>query len=433
MDRLRIGSAACVRAAAIAVALFLIAPGVARAQCTISGPTTVGTQQSFSLCGPSAAGYRYEWYGPMVPGPSTSRCLTIDGLERGTYEYVLVISDSGDREIDRCRHVVNVGGSTGGVSSCTITGPGAIPEGSTAELCASASAGLHTYEWSGPGNFTATTACIRVSRAGTYTLTTRNQLTNSRRTCTHVLTVTSTGNPSGDCGSLGPAVIDRGASVRLCAPSYASTNYRWVRPDGTTSTTRCITATTTGTYSVTLTNRTTGATRRCTHLLSWSDDSGDWGDPDAVVSDNCPRTLQYWVAQCAGRGAAANDRIGPAEMRALAAAIDAGSRYFNWTNDVNGLCQALNPVRPMTQRKRLARQYAALLANVAAGERNAYDGDNSIGLDVDTPISVGSANTIRELMDQTETMLSTGRGNFNRMANAIAAINAGRGIGTTCE
>ena len=83
-----------------------------------------------------------------------------------------------------------------------------------------------------------------------------------------------------------------------------------------------------------------------------------------------------------------------AEVNAIAAAIDARSGYFNWTNDVTGLRQALNPARPMTKRKRLVRQYAALLANVSAGERNAYDGGNEIGLDVDTQVDIGTLSTI---------------------------------------
>ena len=77
--------------------------------------------------------------------------------------------------------------------------------------------------------------------------------------------------------------------------------------------------------------------------------------------------------------------------------------------------------------------YSEFLANVSAGERNAYDGGNEIGLDVDTQVDIGTLSTIRELMTQTESMLASGRGNFNRMTNELAAINAGRGIGTTCE
>jgi hypothetical protein len=414
-----------------ALAILVVAPTVVRAQCSTIGPTGVTEQQSFQLCGPY--GYRYAWYGPRVPAGANSRCLNIDGLERGAYEYVLVISDASG-EIGRCTHVVNVGNSTGGVASCAITGPDIVASGGTAELCATGSIGLHSYEWSGPGGFTSTAGCVTVSRAGTYTLTTRNTITGSRRTCTHVLRVSGTtggDETAGDCGSFGPTTITRGGSVRLCGPSYSNVTYRWTRPNAATIAGRCIDATTAGPYVLTITDRATGAVTRCSQTLSWNDE-GPYDDPDATVSDNCPRTMQYWTRLLTSTGNTAN-ALGTAEVQDIAATVDARSSYFNWTNDVTGLRQALNPPRPMTKRKKLARQYAALLANVAAGERNAYDGSSEIGLDVDTPVTYGGATTIRELMGEVESMLSTGRGNFNRAASTLAEINAGRGIGTTCE
>ena len=423
--------AATISSVAVFLVFAVLVPAVARAQCATIGPTAVQVRQSFQLCGPY--GYRYQWYGPGVPADANSRCLSIDGMEQGAYEYVLVISDAGG-QIGRCTHVVNVGNSTGGVTSCTISGPDEIASGATAELCATGSIGLHTYEWSGPGGLSSTAGCIQVSRAGTYTLTSRNTITGSRRVCTHVLRVsgaTGGGTTAGDCGSLGPTTIDRGGSVRLCAPSYANVTYRWTRSDGVSSSARCITATMATTYTLTMTDRTTGAVTRCSQTLAWSD-QGPYDDPDATVSDNCPRTLQYWSRQLASNGNV-NAVLGTSEMSDIAATIDLRSSYFNWNDDVAGLRQALNPARPMTKRKKLVRQYAALLANVAAGERNAYDGNSDIGLDVDTPVSYGNASTIRELMGTVETMLSTGRGNFTSATNALAQINAGRGIGTTCE
>ncbi len=336
-------------AAIAALVLSAVLPTHARAQCAITGPTAVAAGQGFTLCAPY--GYQYQWFGPMIEASTTARCVALPALERGAYVYVLVLREAGV-EIGRCRQIVNVGGSTGGVQSCTISGPNVVTQGAVAELCASGTFGLHSFEWNGPGIQRSTESCIQVTRPGTYTLTTRNSLTGSRRTCTHVLAVT---NP------------------------------------------------------------------------------GDVGDPDAVVSDNCPRTLQFWMRQLDGRSNGTNVELGATTLRGIAARVDAHSSYFNWTNDVNGLSQALNPPRPMTQRKRLARQYAALLANVAAGEQSTVDGSTVIGLDLDTPVNATSAVTIGELMDQAETILVTGRGNFNRTANTLAQINAGRGIGTVYE
>jgi hypothetical protein len=114
-----------------------------------------------------------------VPNSSHARCITIS-RDRGTYEYLLVVKVNG-QEVDRCSDVVNVGGATGGVGSCTITGPTQIESGGSAELCGNASV-LHSISWSGPNGFTANTACITVYEGGTYTFTTRNPLTGSVRT-----------------------------------------------------------------------------------------------------------------------------------------------------------------------------------------------------------------------------------------------------------
>src|SRR5689334_19193464 len=88
-----------------AFVLFCLHPGVAAAACDITGPTEAATNQSFTLCGSSGNGYQYDWYGPGVPNNSHSRCITISGRDRGTYEYLLVVKVNG-QEVDRCRDVV---------------------------------------------------------------------------------------------------------------------------------------------------------------------------------------------------------------------------------------------------------------------------------------------------------------------------------------
>ena len=266
-----LAAAGLLAVAALAAAGFMVTGGTpAHADCTISGPTTAGVNQSFSLCGPSVSNSTYEWFGPGMSSSQYGRCIEVSGLERGGYQFTLVRRVNGE-EVERCTRVVNVGGSTGGVSSCAITGPETIDSGQRATLCAPQD-GLHDYTWRGPNGYSATAACITVSEPGTYSLNSRNRVTGSSRTCTHRLIVTGYdgGTATGECEISGPTTVGNGVSAALCAPSVANTTYRWTGPNGFVSTSRCINADDAGTYYLTMRNTSTGYQRQCTRTLSWS-------------------------------------------------------------------------------------------------------------------------------------------------------------------
>jgi hypothetical protein len=496
-----LAAAGLLMVAALAAAGFLVVAGAptAHAACTISGPNTAIVNQSFTLCGPAISNSTYEWYGPGLNSSAYTRCVDVEGLGRGAYEFTL-IRRVNDVEVERCTKVVNVGGSTGGTSSCAITGPETIDEGQTATLCAPQD-GLHSYTWTGPNGMTSSAACINVSEEGVYNLTSRNRLTNSVRTCSHRLTVAGYGGgTTGPCDISGPTTIPVGSSVQLCAPSLSNTTYRWTGPNGFVSSGRCITADEGGTYWVTLRNNTTGRTTRCSQVLTevsgnsgncdisgpttitagttvqicapnyasttfrWTGPDGfvsssrcigvnDGGtyyltmtnrntgritrcsqvmtvvgqggedDPDGTVYENCPRGFQFWrnVANQAG-----NRDLNRSELSRLAAAIDARSSYFNWSNDVTGLRQALSPASPLTRRKQVIRQYAALLANVSAAQMGLNEADGtSIGLDLDTPVNFGGASTVGELIALTDRLLTGNRGDFAKLNSTLNLLNRG--------
>ena len=438
MVRLRFFVAAL---ATIALAVALASPGAAQS-CLISGPTTAASNATFSLCGPSGTGFTYRWYGPGLNASNTSRCVTVSGRPAGTYEYLLIRSRNG-AETDRCTQVVNVGGRTGGAGSCMVSGPTSISEGATATLCAP-NDGIHAYRWTGPNGFTATTSCITVSAEGTYILNSRNPITGSSRECTHRLDVVGgydngNGNPStGNCAISGPTEIVSGSSARLCATSRTNTSYRWTGPGGFVSSARCVTVSATGTYTVTLRELSTGEIDRCTQYLSSIGDTDpnpnpNDGDPDAAYWDNCPRDLQFWRG-AAALNATSTTGLTNSDLQAIARQVDARSTYFNWSNDLQGLRSALSPSAPLTRRKQIARQYAAMLANIAAGELGVgYQGDNAIGLDLDTQIDFSGASNIGELVSLTDRWLTQNRGNFATLNAKLNQVNRGRGIGPTCN
>jgi len=326
--------------AALAAAGFLATGTPAHADCTVSGPSTAGVNQAFSLCAPSNSNSTYEWFGPGLSGSSYGRCVSVSGLAAGGYEFTLIRRVNGD-EVERCSKVVNVGGATGGVESCNISGPEVIESGDRATLCAPQD-GLHSYTWSGPNGFTSNAGCITVGDPGTYSLNSRNRLTGSSRTCTHRLAVNGYGGGgnTGDCDILGPSVIENGASVSLCGTSYANTSYRWVGPNGFVSSSRCINADDAGTYTLTMRNLSSGYARTCSQVLSASYPGGS--NPTNQCGITGPTTIDYGASAslCAPSYANTSYRwTGPngfVSTSRCVTASNAGTYYLTMRNTYSG-------------------------------------------------------------------------------------------------
>jgi hypothetical protein len=184
-----------------------------------------------------------------------------------------------------------------------------------------------------------------------------------------------------------------------------------------------------GNYVLTMRNLGTGLTTTCNQVMA-SDDPGN-DNPDAPVSDNCPRSLQFWRGVAGSNGGTA---LNGNDLLAVARAVDNRSSYLNWSDDVSGFRAALNPGSTLTRRKQVIRQFATLLANVSAGETGlTADDGNQIGLDPDTPVNFGGARTVGELIALTDRLLSSNRGNFAKLNSTLVQINGGRGIGPVCE
>ncbi len=425
-----------IRSILAAAGLFVLAlaPG-AQAACQISGPNTANADQSFTLCGPAISGSTYEWQGQSITSNTYARCIGVDGLARGTYQFVL-IRRVNDVEVERCTKVVNVGGSTGGVESCNITGPESINQGMTATLC-SPQDGLHEYTWTAPNGTTSNAGCISVSEDGTYSLVSRNRITGSSRTCMHRLTVVgSSGGSAGMCDITGPTTIPAGSAVQLCAPSLANTTYRWAGPDGLVSTDRCINADAGGTYYLVMRNVGSGRTTRCSQAMTVVDQGSGGGneDADSPVTDICPRGFQFWRIVSNQSSSVNGADLTRTELIRLARAVDDKSTYLNWANDVDGFRQALNPGRPLTKRKQIIRQFVALLANVAAGDMGVTaENGSTIGIDADAAVNFGGARTVGELIALTDRLLRANRGDFTKLNATLNQLNRGRGIGSTCD
>jgi hypothetical protein len=203
--------------------------------CTISGSDVICGGQSTELCAPVGA-VSYLW----STGAST-RCINV--TTAGTYS-ITVTGASGCMSI--CSKIL----VDSPLPICAITGIATICTGQSTQLCASGGA---SYLWS----TSATSSCIDVIAAGTYTVTVTNA-NGCSSTCSQVVTV----NPLPICLITGnDAICQAGQSSELCASG--GTSYLW----STGASASCITITATGTYSVTITNA-SGCISTCSKTIA---------------------------------------------------------------------------------------------------------------------------------------------------------------------
>ncbi|NEM99509.1 T9SS type A sorting domain-containing protein [Pontibacter burrus] len=125
-----------------------------------------------------------------------------------------------------------------------------------------------TFAWSGPGGFTASTATIQVSTAGTYTLTVTNPATGCSATDTVEVgrnnelpdaRVASSSIPVIKCGN--------GEVTLLGVSNTPGVTFRWTGPNGFTSTEQNVTVSVGGTYTLTVTNPATGCSASATESV----------------------------------------------------------------------------------------------------------------------------------------------------------------------
>jgi hypothetical protein len=226
-------------------------------RCGITGgvDSLCGTGTT-TWCAPTAPPgyvYTYWWEGPEQYG-TTSQCITIS--TPGTYT-VWVTSQYNCQS--SCSRTLYVGGGL----DCTIQGDEIVCLGQTVTWCGPT--GPYTYLWRGPEQDEATTPCITIGTAGTYTLTV-SDASGCRSTCEKSLANYSLP----DCQIVGAGECCPNSPVTWCAPEVPGWTYLWHGPEKDEATTPCITVSTPGDYSVTVTDA-NGCQSTCLKGLSASD------------------------------------------------------------------------------------------------------------------------------------------------------------------
>lgn len=182
----------------------------------------------------------------VCPGTSVQLCVTTSA---GTILWSNSATSSCINVVDSATYSVTVTGANTCTNSTThilanyavpspsITGPTSSCFGSTSQLCAPA--GYTSYLWSDAS----TTQCINVTTAGVHSVT----LTDANgciSTASHTLTIGASLNLT----ISGPAGVCPGQTVQLCASATGTTLW------SNGASTQCISPTTSGTYSVTVTD-----------------------------------------------------------------------------------------------------------------------------------------------------------------------------------
>jgi gliding motility-associated-like protein len=193
--------------------------------------------------------YTYTWTVPT--GVATSTTKTVSTTKVGTYSLTITDANSCTSEIGTGTVTINPL-----PAKPTLTSP-IICEGVTASVTMLTPTGTstYTYTWTVPtGVATSTTKTVSTTKAGTYSLT----ITDANSCTSEIGTGTVTVNPLPAKPTLTSPIICEGvtASVTMLTPSGTSTyTYTWTVPTGVaTSTTKTVSTTKAGTYSLTITD-----------------------------------------------------------------------------------------------------------------------------------------------------------------------------------
>lgn len=234
-------------------------------------------------------------------------------------------------------------------AQCVITGPGALCNGS-AQLCGPS--GNYAYTWSGPNGFLQTTECVTVTEPGTYMLSVIDM--GAGRFLGMCSKTVAAGSTPPAATIEGPASACDGESVELCGPDLGY-GWLWTGPNGT-ATTRCVTASGPGTWTLALVDLASGcAGAPATHEIQ---------SELCSAFSACPRPPAFWANGCRKPD---RFRYTPEQMASFAACASDRSALLAWDAPLAGACATLNPARP-TLRDRALRQVTGVWMNVCSWE-----------------------------------------------------------------
>jgi hypothetical protein len=284
-------------------------------------------------------------------------------------------------------------------AQCVISGPSVLCGGS-ARLCGPE--GNYAAEWIGPNGFSSTESCITVGEPGTYSLFLFDLSSGAGMSCDHTLALAT----APTAAITGPGSACAGTTVSLCGPA-GDFDYAWTLPGGATAASSCVTPGADGSYSLVVTDRSTGCVSApANHEFAFTNcDTTPPPPPPTGISIACPRTASFWSAQCRETSKGSR-RIARDLMGNVAACVDDHAAVFHWGDAESGFCGALRHGTRPALKARTLRQFAAVLANLCAAEIGLTGADGSpIGVSADRPLTTGGGGTVGEWASQADAQL----------------------------
>jgi len=220
------------------------------ASVAASGPTTFCAGKNVLLKAITGTGYTYQW---KKNGVSIAQEVTSNYTAASSGAYSVVVTNG--TGCSTTSSIINVSVTMAPLATVAIAGPTTFCEGSSVLLKAITGTG-YIYQWRKNGaniaaqtqsNYTATTA-------GLYSVLVTNA--EGCSTLSGDVNITVTPKPASVISATGPLSFPQGGSVTLYVGTAAGNIYQW-KKDGvniTGATTESYTATTSGSYTVAITN-----------------------------------------------------------------------------------------------------------------------------------------------------------------------------------
>ncbi len=256
------------------------------------------------------------------------------------------------------------------------------------------------WNWSGPAGFSAASQCVVAPTQGTYTLRVFDGLNGLwSAPCSYTVTGSEQG-PA--CAITGADSVCAGSSTTWCAPT-ADVSYAWSGPFGFSASTACVDVSEPGEYTLALTDLTTRISGApCTRTLTVSDCS------TPRQQSVCPAPARWFAQSCERRGGGLEAGM----FAQIAAAVDQRSAVFDFSGRADGLCNLLRHGHHLDGAPAARRQYAAVLANLAAADLGVTASDGrSVGLDaamsLDGIRGVPTGRTLGDWVNNTENTLAS--------------------------
>lgn len=236
---------------------------------TASGGTITCALPSVTLEATPTTGVTYSWSGP---GGFSSTLQNPNTNTAGTY--TVTVTNNSNNCTATATATVNLN-NTPPAAGATVSGPISCPTPNV-NLNATPATGV-TYAWTGPGGFTSTAQNPQVNTAGTYNVV----VTSTANGCTAPASVNVTGNTTPpDISASGGTVTCATQSISLTGGSATpGVTFGWTGPGGFTSNQQNPTASTVGTYTLTVTNPANSCTSTATATVN-----GNFVAPDASAT-----------------------------------------------------------------------------------------------------------------------------------------------------